>query len=75
MSPGQERNFIECVKTRQTPVAPIDDAVRADLISHLADITIRAGCKITWAPVKEEIVGDPDASRRMTRAIREPWQM
>jgi len=43
ISRGQERNFIECVRTRQTPVSHIDDAVRSDIISHLGDIAIRTG--------------------------------
>lgn len=73
VSRGQETNFIECVRTRQTPVSHIDDAVRSDLISHVSDITVRSGRKITWDPVKEEIVGDEAASRMLTRAMREPW--
>jgi len=73
VSRGQERNFIECVRARRTPVSNIDDAVRSDIISHISDIAIRAGRKITWDPVKEEICGDPDASRMLTRAVREPW--
>jgi predicted dehydrogenase len=72
---GQERNFIECVRTRATPVSHVDDAVRSDLISHLCDIAIRAGRKVTWDPVKEEILGDEEASRMLTRAMREPWQI
>jgi len=75
VSAGQERNFIECVKTRQTPAGNIDDAVHSDIISHVCDIAIRSGRKITWDPIKEEIVGDEDASRRLTRAMREPWQL
>ena len=70
---GQERNFIECVLSRQTPVAPIDDAVHSDMISHVADIAIRCGRKIVWDPAREEIVGDPQASRGLTRAYRAPW--
>jgi hypothetical protein len=72
---GQERNFIECVRTRATPVSHIDDAVRSDLISHLCDIAIRAGRKVTWDPVKEQILGDEEASRMLGRAMREPWQI
>lgn len=71
---GQERNFIKCVRTRETPVSNIDDAVHSDLISHVSEIAIRAGRKITWDPAKEEIVGDAEASRMLTRAVREPWQ-
>jgi len=75
VSRGQERNFIECVRTRQTPVSHIDDAVRSDIISHIGDIAIRTGRKITWDPVKEEIIGDEEASRMLTRALREPWRL
>ena len=74
-SPGHEANFIECVRTRQTPVDPIDDAVRSDLISQISDIAIRTGRKITWDPIKEVIIGDPDAARMVTRAAREPWRV
>jgi len=75
VSEGQERNFIECVKTRKTPAAPIDDAVHADLITHLADVAIRCGHKIKWDPIKEEILGDPEPSRRLSRPLREPWHL
>lgn len=73
VSQGQERNFIECVRTRQTPVSHVDDAVRSDIISHVCDVAIRSGRKITWDPIREEIVGDPQASRMLARATREPW--
>jgi predicted dehydrogenase len=72
---GQERNLIRCVRTRETPVSNIDDAVRSDIVSHVSDIAIRAGRKITWDPVKEVILGDPDASRMLTRTMRPPWQI
>jgi len=75
VSAGQERNFIECCKTRQTTVTPVDDAVHSDLISHICDIAIRAEHKITWDPVKEEIIGDAEASGRLSRAMRDPWRL
>ncbi len=72
---GQERDFIKCVRTRETPVSNLDDAVRSDLVSHVSDIAIRAGRKITWDPIEEKIIGDVEASRMLTRAMREPWQL
>jgi hypothetical protein len=75
VSQGQEKNFIECVQTRQTPVSNIDDAVRSDIISHLGDIAIRTGRTIRWDPVEERIVGDPPASRMLQRSMRPPWQL
>jgi predicted dehydrogenase len=70
---GQERNFIECVRTRETPMSNIDDAVRSDIISHVSNIAVRAGRKLTWDPVAEEIVGDAAASRMLSRSMRGPW--
>jgi predicted dehydrogenase len=75
VSQGQERNFIKCVRSRETPVSNVDDAVHSDLISHLGEIAVRAGRKITWDPVREEILGDEEASRMLTRAVRSPWQV
>lgn len=74
-SRGHEADFIESVRTRQTPVAPIDDAVHSDLISHVSEIAIRTGRKITWDPLKQQIIGDPEAARLTTRAMREPWHL
>jgi len=74
-SPGHEANFIECVRTRATPVDPIDDAVRSDLISQVSDIAIRMGRKIVWDPAKEQIIGDPDAARLVSRSYRPPWRL
>ncbi len=75
VSSGQERNFIECVRSRQEPVSNLDDAVRSDMISHIADIAIRCGRKIVWDPAAERILGDEDASRRLCRALRPPWNV
>jgi hypothetical protein len=75
VSRGQERNFIKCVRTRETPVSNIDDAVHSDIVSHISEIAVRCGRKINWDPVKEEIIGDDKASRMLTRAMREPWQL
>lgn len=75
VSPGHEANFIQCVRSRQTPVDHIDDAVRSDLVSHVSEIAVRVGRKITWDPVREQILGDPEASRMTCRAMREPWTL
>jgi predicted dehydrogenase len=69
------RNFVDCIKTRSETVCPIDVAVKADIACQLSDITIRTGRKIKWDPVKEEIINDPEASMRLTRAMRSPWHL
>jgi glucose-fructose oxidoreductase len=67
------RNFLDSVRKQATPESHIDSAFRSDLISHLANIAVRTGRKVKWDPVKETIVGDPEAAKMMSRTLRKPW--
>jgi hypothetical protein len=69
------RDFLNCVRTRKTPVSNIDSAVQSDFMSHLSDIAIRMGHKIRWDPKAEKIVGDEAAARMARRALRAPWTL
>jgi hypothetical protein len=72
---GHERHWLRCIKTRSRSASPVEDAVHSDTIAHLTEISVLVGRKITWDPVKEVIVGDEEASRLMTRPMREPWRL
>lgn len=74
-TPSHARNFIECIRTRQQPISPLEAAIRCDTISHMNDICIRLGRPIRWDPEKEQIVGDAEASKMLDRPMREPWQL
>ena len=74
-SKSQGGNFLESVQERRDAVSNIDDAVRSDTISHVSDIAIRCGRKVVWDPAAEDFVGDPQASRMLTRPHRGPWTL
>ncbi|MCS7238295.1 MAG: Gfo/Idh/MocA family oxidoreductase [Thermoguttaceae bacterium] len=71
-------NFIEAVK-RSDPsaaVAPLPDAVRSDIISHLCDIAVRTGERIVWDPKTERLVeGSEKAQAMLHRPMRPPWTL
>lgn len=69
------RDFLECVRTRRTPVSNVDSAAQSDFMSHLSDIAIRTGRRIRWNPESETIVGDEAARRMARRAVRAPWRV
>lgn len=73
VSDNHERHFIQCVKTRATPVSPIEDAVHSDSLAHIAEIAVRTRHKITWSPRDAAILGDPEAARLLSRPTRAPW--
>ena len=72
-SPGHQRNFLDCIKSRKRTISSVDVAVRSDTLSHLTDICTRLGRGIRWDPDREEIRGDPEATRMLSRAMRRPW--
>jgi len=75
VSNNHHQNFLDCVKLRKDPVAPIEVAVRSDTLCHLSDIAMRLCRKLAWDPVKEDFVGDAEASRMLSRPMREPWRI
>lgn len=69
-------NFIECVRSRKQPLAPIEIGVRSDTLCHLSDIAVRLGRKLTWDPGSERFVGDATANRLLTSyPLRSPWRL
>jgi hypothetical protein len=75
VSNNHERNFLECVKTRQPPISSLESAVRSDTICHLDDIAIRTGRKLRWDPQAEQFRNDEAANRLLTRPLRSPWRL
>jgi hypothetical protein len=68
-------DFIHCVKTRQRPFRDIELAHRTVATCHLANIAFWLGRPFKFDPVKEEIVGDPEANRWIDRPKRAPWTL
>ena len=67
------RNFLDCVKSRERPVADVEEAHRTATACHLANISLRVGRKVRWDSEKEEIVDDREASAHLVRPYRKPW--
>jgi len=66
-------NFIDCVKSRKTPICPADVGHRSASLCHLGTIAIRLGRKLNWNPAKEQFVGDAEASSWVARKMRKPY--
>lgn len=72
---SQARNFVDCMRSRQPTISPLEAAIRGDTVSLLTDITIRGGRPIRWDPRTETIVGDEAASRLLDRPLRAKWDL
>lgn len=67
------RNFLDCVKSRQLPVANAEVMHRSMSAVHAANICMWLKRDLTYDPVKEEFVGDEQANRLRSRAMRAPF--
>lgn len=74
-SPGHQRQFIDCIKTRKTTLTPAEVAHRSASIGQLCNIAIQSGRKINWDPATETIKGDAAASSLLGRPLRAPWSL
>ncbi|MCX8065147.1 MAG: Gfo/Idh/MocA family oxidoreductase [Candidatus Hydrogenedentes bacterium] len=66
------KNFIECVISREQPVAPIDVAVRSNVICLLSEIAIRTNKIIKWDPVNERILEPLEFPNEVYKLFRRP---
>lgn len=66
-------NFLECIRTRQQPVAPVEDGHRSCTACLLGEIAMRLGRKLRWDPVRERFVDDDEADRMLDIPSRPPW--
>jgi hypothetical protein len=74
-SRNHHRNFLDCVKSRQPTITPVEVAHRSAVPGHLGLIAMLVGRKLKWDPVKEVILGDAEASKLLSRAYRPPWKL
>ena len=68
------RNFFNCVKSRQQPSTNASIARHSHIACHAAALSWMLGRKLQFDPVKEEFIGDEEANRMRTRAMRNPWK-
>mgnify|MGYP000409827620 CR=1 FL=1 len=68
------RNFLDCVKTRSQPRANAEVACWSHITCHAANISLFLNRKVKYDPKKNEFIGDEEANRLRSEAIREPWR-
>jgi len=70
-SESHMENFFDCVKSRETPVAPAEIGHRSLTPCQLAVISMQlGGRKLQWDSDAEEIVGDAEAKAMQAREQR-----
>lgn len=69
------RDFVASVKARKQAKSNALAAGQAHIASHAAYIAFQLGRKLTFDPTTDTFIGDNEANRMRSRAMREPWRI
>ncbi len=68
-------NFLECVRTRRDPAAPVEAGHAATSLTLVCDIATRLQRKVVWDWRQEKFLRDDPANAMLSRAMRSPWSV
>jgi predicted dehydrogenase len=75
VSDNHYRNWLDCVKSRQEPIEPVEVGHSTASICHCGNIAMRLGRKVHWDPKTETFVKDDEANQMLRRPYRGPWSI
>lgn len=68
------QNWVDCVKSRELPIADVEIGHRSVSCSHLANICGHLKRKLYWDAKNELFINDPSANKMLSRDERAPYQ-
>ncbi len=72
-SPEMHKNWLDCIRSRKEPVAPVEVGHRSCSACLLSQIAMKLPRKLYWNPKKEKFINDPEANAMLSRPQRGPY--
>jgi len=69
------RDFLDCVRSRGQTRANADTACHSHIACHAANIALFLNRKVQYDPARNAFIGDEQANRLRSEALREPWTL
>ena len=73
-SPGHEREWLDCIKSRRQPSCNPGYHLRVHVPVMLSLLSLKLGRSIRFDSATERIIGDPEAARLALPKYRAPWE-
>jgi predicted dehydrogenase len=67
------RNFLDCVRTRERPVADIEEGYVSTTACLLANLSLQLGRTLEWDAAAGRVLCDEPANALLRRPYRAPW--
>jgi predicted dehydrogenase len=74
-SPGHQRDWLACVKSRKRPICDVEIGARSVTVCHLGNLAYWNHRTLHWDPKEWQFVNDAEATKWLDRERREPWQL
>jgi predicted dehydrogenase len=69
------QNWLDCIRSRNLPVADVEIGHRSISVCHLANIARAVGRPLRWDPTHEHFIDDEEANRYLTRPRRKGFEL
>jgi len=69
------RNFLDCVKTREIPICPLEEGHRSTSFAHLANIAMATGKRLLWNAETEIFTNCDEANNLLHYEYRKPYKL
>jgi myo-inositol 2-dehydrogenase/D-chiro-inositol 1-dehydrogenase len=74
-SPEQHTNWLDCIRSRRTTVAPVEVAHRSTSACLIAHIAMKLQRPLHWDPINERFHNDDEANGMLARPQRFPYTL
>ena len=74
-SPDHWRNFLDCVKSREKTITPVEVAHNSISVALMGEIAMLTGEDLKWDAKNERFSNSENANRLLSRPYRAPWTM
>jgi len=73
VSKDQHRNWLDCIRSRQQPISPVEVGHRACSTCLLHHIAMKTKRRLRWDPQKEQFPDGDEANALLSRPQRSPY--
>jgi predicted dehydrogenase len=69
------RNFLDCVKSRKSPLVSLEEGHLSTNMAHLATISMQVKQTLHWDAENETVTNCPEANKLLHYEYRKPWTL
>lgn len=69
------RDFLDCMKTRATPKADVEEGHRSTTLSLLGNMSLATGARLEWDAKNERVTNHDPANDLLQYEYRTPWEL